>query len=69
MQWKQQQTVDQADWLMGRDIIYKNSESIPKVLKSSRNLRSLKDPESDELRTAACLYEVFILSQKRDRYQ
>jgi len=46
VQWKLEQTVDKAEWLMGHDIINPNSESIPEWLKNSRNLRSLKDPES-----------------------
>lgn len=46
VQWKLQQTVDKADWLIGRDIIYPNSETISRKLRNARNLRSLKDPEA-----------------------
>ncbi|OCL05503.1 zincin, partial [Glonium stellatum] len=46
VQWKNDQTVDQADWLMGKDIIYQNSESLPESAKNAHSLRSIKDPEA-----------------------
>lgn len=46
VQWKGQQTVQQANWLIGAGIIYQNSESLAGVMSSATSLRSLKDPSA-----------------------
>ncbi|KAF7554597.1 hypothetical protein G7Z17_g2801 [Cylindrodendrum hubeiense] len=46
VQWKQGQTVDEADWLIGANIIYPNSESLTGRRSNAMCLRSLKDPSA-----------------------
>lgn len=46
MQWKNYPTVEAADWLMGANIIYENSESLDGARRTATCLRSLKDPSA-----------------------
>ncbi|KAF4459674.1 extracellular metalloprotease [Fusarium albosuccineum] len=46
LQWKQGQTVHEASWLLGADIIYENSESLTGDMAKATSLRSLKDPSA-----------------------
>ncbi|KAJ3532293.1 hypothetical protein NM208_g8505 [Fusarium decemcellulare] len=46
LQWKQGQTVHEASWLLGANIIYENSESLTGDMAKATSLRSLKDPSA-----------------------
>ncbi|KAF5005503.1 hypothetical protein FDECE_8081 [Fusarium decemcellulare] len=46
LQWKQGQTVHEASWLLGANIIYENSESLAGDMAKATSLRSLKDPSA-----------------------
>ena len=45
-QWKEGQTIDQADWLMGKGILFAKTEWLPELAKNAYSLRSLKDLEA-----------------------
>lgn len=46
LQWKHNQTVEEASWLLGANIIYPNSESLAGSRSEATSLRSMKDPTS-----------------------
>ncbi|KAK6194182.1 Rho-type gtpase-activating protein [Pestalotiopsis sp. IQ-011] len=46
LQWKLDQTVDEASWLLGAGIIYQDSESLAGARSAATSLRSLKDPSA-----------------------
>jgi len=46
VQWKHGQTVHEADWLLGANIVYQNSESLTGARSAATSLRSMKDPSA-----------------------
>ncbi|MCJ1410069.1 Translation initiation factor 3 subunit b [Ptychographa xylographoides] len=46
VQWKRGQTVQEADWLLGANIVYPNSESLEGFMRQANSLRSMKDPSA-----------------------
>ncbi|PQE17489.1 peptidase M4 thermolysin protein [Rutstroemia sp. NJR-2017a WRK4] len=46
LQWKLNQTVQEADWLLGANIIYTNSKSLEGFMREANSLRSMKDPSA-----------------------